>query len=372
MIAGTLFSPVYLPLQTEGVKYAGSKLKLLPDILDIASSLKGATVWDAFSGTTRVSQSFAQRGYNVVSSDISVWSECFSKCYLLNRRSSRYYEEIIRHLNNLKPIDGWFSENYGAAECEAEGGRKSPWQLKNTRRLDAIRQEIEVLKLPDVEKSVVLTSLILALDKVDNTVGHYVSYLKEWSPRSYNDLRLEIPRLFETEGNHKVIRGDIFDLLPTVKADIAYLDPPYGSNNEKMPPSRVRYSSYYHLWTTVILNDRPQLFGKANRRLDTSDTISSSVFEEYKRNPLTQKFIAVEAIERMLRGIQAEYVILSYSSTGRATMEELVDVLESNGTVIKVRTIDYKKNVMSEMRWTNEWAKSADELNKEFLFVLKK
>ena len=44
--------------------------------------------------------------------------------------------------------------------------------------------------------------------------------------------------------------------------DLAYYDPPYGSNNDKMPPSRVRYASYYHVWTTIIQNDRPELFGK--------------------------------------------------------------------------------------------------------------
>lgn len=372
MKQGFLFSSICSAIKTEGIKYAGSKLKLLPDILDLIQPLKGTRVWDAFAGTTRVSQALAQRGYSVVSSDISVWSECFGKCYLLNQRDGSYYQGIIDHLNGLPPVDGWYSEHYGALTSSSEGGKKCPWQLKNTRKLDAIRQEIERLNLPDIEKSVILTSLVLALDKVDSTLGHHVSYLKEWSPRSYNDLFLEVPNLLDTPGEHIVLRGNVFDLLPNVCSDIAYLDPPYGSNNDKMPPSRVRYSSYYHLWTTVILNDKPELFGKANRRIDTSDTVSASVFEEYKRNPESNRFIAVEAIDKMLREIQSEYVILSYSSTGRATTDELADVLEQNGKVIKVRAIDYKKNVMSEMKWTNAWIKEENELNKEFLFVLRK
>lgn len=372
MKQGLLFSSICSSVKTEGIKYAGSKLKLLPDILDLIQPLKGARVWDAFAGTTRVSQALAQRGYNVVSSDISVWSECFGKCYLLNQRDEAYYQGIIDHLNGLAPVDGWYSEHYGSSASASEGGKKCPWQLKNTRKLDAIRQEIERLNLPDIEKSVVLTSLVLALDKVDSTLGHHVSYLKEWAPRSYNDLFLEVPNLLDTPGAHTVIRGDVFDLLPNVRTDIAYLDPPYGSNNDKMPPSRVRYSSYYHLWTTVILDDKPEVFGRANRRVDTSDTVSASVFEEYKRNPESNRFLAVEAIDRMLHEIQSEYVILSYSSTGRATTDELAEVLDKNGKVVKVRSIDYKKNVMSEMKWTNAWIKEERELNKELLFVLKK
>jgi len=48
---------------TEGVKYAGSKLKLLPSILQLARRVNAKTVLDGFSGTTRVAQAFAKRGY---------------------------------------------------------------------------------------------------------------------------------------------------------------------------------------------------------------------------------------------------------------------------------------------------------------------
>ncbi|MEK9194850.1 MAG: DNA adenine methylase, partial [Patescibacteria group bacterium] len=58
--------------RTEGIKYAGSKLKILPYIIDILSELNGVKkVLDGFSGTTRVSQALAQLGYEVTSSDIS-------------------------------------------------------------------------------------------------------------------------------------------------------------------------------------------------------------------------------------------------------------------------------------------------------------
>ncbi len=93
--------------------------------------------------------------------------------------------------------------------------------------------------------------------------------------------------------------------FPSVDADLAYYDPPYGSNNDKMPPSRVRYASYYHLWSSICLFDNPQLFGKAKRRADTSDMLSASVFEEFRRNE-TGRFVVVEAIERLLRQTKAQ------------------------------------------------------------------
>ena len=55
--------------QTEGIKYAGSKLKLLPHILQLVQKVKPRTVLDGFSGSTRVAQALAQTGYRVVAND---------------------------------------------------------------------------------------------------------------------------------------------------------------------------------------------------------------------------------------------------------------------------------------------------------------
>ena len=134
-------------------------------------------ILDGFSGTTRVSQAFANAGYNVTSNDISYWSETFGKCFLLANSENSYYKGLINHLNNVKPKEGWFTENYGGDEVFV--GEKRPFQKKNTKKLDGIREEIDRLNLNKIDTSVALTSLILALDKVDSTLGHYVSYLKK-------------------------------------------------------------------------------------------------------------------------------------------------------------------------------------------------
>lgn len=360
---------------TEGIKYAGSKLKLLPYILQLVRKVKPHTVLDGFSGTTRVSQALAQTGHRVIANDISAWSEIFGKCYLLNTHPAEHYQPLIDHLNALPGRDGWFTEHYGGEPnggCSvSDDGFKKPWQTHNTRRLDAIREEIDRLSLPDVERAVLLASLILALDEVESTLGHFASYLNDWSPRSYNKLHLQVPHLLPRTEKHSVHRGDIFDVLPQVEADLAYFDPPYGSNNEKMPPSRVRYSAYYHLWTTVCLNDKPLVFGKAKRRADTSDKVTCSPFEEFRKRE-NGRFIAVEAIERLLREVRAQHIILSYSSGGRATAEELNEVISSVGRVVEVLEVDYRKNVMAGMRWTNEWVVEAELPNREFLFLVEK
>ena len=360
---------------TEGIKYAGSKLKLLPQILQMVRKANPKTVLDGFAGTTRVSQMLAQTGYLVIANDISAWSKIFATCYLLNPHAATHYQPLIGHLNALPGKDGWFTEHYGgepnSGSSLGEDNLKKPWQKHNTRRLDAIRDEIERLHVSDVEKAVLLASLILALDAVDSTMGHFVSYLNDWSKRSYNELQMKVPRLIPQTLKHSVYQGDIFDLVPKVEVDLAYFDPPYGSCNEKMPPSRVRYAAYYHLWTSICLYDKPTLFGKAKRRTDTSDTIASSVFEDFRKSD-SGRFIVVEAIERLLKTTRAKHILLSYSSGGRATAEELNEVIASTGRLVEVLEMDYRKNVMAAMRWTNEWVNDAAQPNKEFLFLIEK
>ncbi len=360
--------PTYTVPQTEGIKYAGSKLKILPHIIDLVSDLDVKTIFDGFSGSTRVSQAFAKLGYRVISNDISEWSSVFATAYLLNDREPQFYKGLIDHLNSVEGYYGWFSENYGGNPEDSNA--KRPFQLKNTMKLDAIRDEIDRLNLSSTERAVALTSLILGLDAVDSTLGHYVAYLSKWSPRSFKDLELKVPALFPRTQEHTVKKGDVFSVLKEVEADVAYFDPPYGSNNEKMPPSRVRYNSYYHIWTSVILNDKPQVFGKANRREDSRDTVSASVFEDYKKNENGQ-YNAMLAIQDLMANTNARYILLSYSSGGRATKEELFRMINDCGSLIKAKEIDYKTNVMGGMRWTNEWINS-ETTNKEYLFLMEK
>lgn len=353
--------------ETQAIKYAGSKLKILPYIIDVISSLDVKNVLDGFSGSTRVSQAFAKLGYNTTSNDLSVWSKTFATAFLLNKNEKKHYKNIIDHLNSLEGHEGWFSQHYGGI---SNSEQRFPFQKKNTMRLDSIREEIEKMGLTEIEKCVALTSLIFALDSVDSTLGHYVAYLKDWSPRSYNELTLKIPSLFIPTGQNRVLQNDVFDVIDNNEFDFAYFDPPYGSNNEKMPPSRVRYNSYYHIWTTVILNDKPDIFGAAKRREDSRDTVSSSVFEEFRKDK-DGHFIAMKAIKNVIEKTKSRYILLSYSSGGRATKTELYDILCSSGKLLKAIEIDYKKNVMANMRWTNEWINS-DGKHTELLFLIEK
>jgi adenine-specific DNA-methyltransferase len=45
-------------------------------------------------------------------------------------------------------------------------------------------------------------------------------------------------------------------------------------------------------------------------------------------------------------------------------------VISSVGHLVEVLEVDYRKNVMAGMRWTNEWVNDAEKPNREFLFLI--
>lgn len=371
-------SNVKLNAQTEGIKYTGSKREIIPILLKLIATLNVKSIFDGFSGTTRVSQSFKKAGYTVYANDIAIWSKVFGECYLLNRKPPLYYLPVIDYLNKIPGKLGWFSENYGGEPNGGSAihidGKKKMWQLHNTMKLDAIREEIDKISNDEVEKAVLLTSLILAMDKVDSSVGHHVSYLKKWASRAYGMMKMEVPMLPVDDKTHKVFNDDIFNILDDVEVDLAYYDPPYGSSNELMPPSRVRYASYYHIWKTICLNDKPRLVGVANRREDVSDVIAGSIFEEFRRNE-EGRYIVIDALKKLIDRTKAKYIVLSYNNHGRATFQAILDVLRELDLPCSILEMDYKEHIMATMSWTNEWLNGGngdDIQNKEFLFLIQK
>ena len=179
---------------------------------------------------------------------------------------------------------------------------------------------------------------------------------------------MRLPKIRNHGTEYLVTRSDALDAVTNSDADLVYLDPPYGSNNDLMPPSRVRYSAYYHLWTTICLNDSPEIFGVNGRREDSRDQFSSA-YEEYKKDG-TGRVLSMVAFDRLLSNIRSKHILVSYSSGGRATREQLMDLLCRDRDLVKFLRIDYKENVMSLMTSTAEWVTEKDAKHQEYLILL--
>ena len=237
--------------------------------------------------------------------------------------------------------------------------------MHNTRKLDAIRRRIPELTTNPIEQSVLLTSLILALDKVDNTMGHQVAYLKKWASRSHQTMTLKMPQLLLDGRPCQLSQRSVFDIED--RYDLVYLDPPYGTNNPVTKTTRVRYRSYYHIWTTICRNDQPSVHGAAARRQDaSSDRIPGalSIFESTKTDAVH------EATARLLAKLNCRYILFSYNNKGKLSPQALQDLFSPYKTLAFL-SFDHKEHAMKKATINEAWLGDQGR-NQEFLILVEK
>jgi adenine-specific DNA-methyltransferase len=244
-------------------------------------------------------------------------------------------------------------------------GKKKPFLKKNTRKLDAIRNEIDRIAGDEIEHAILVTSLINALDSVENTLGHQVAYLSKWALRAHADLVLRRPRLIAGDGDYRVTRMDARKI--SGRYDLAYFDPPYNTNNTHTPTTRVRYASYYHFWTTVVLNDKPEAVGAANRRLDCSSDTLPGAISKYES---TKYDVVLAEIEQLVSSVDARYVLFSYSNKGKVGVEDLRKAF-SRYKVLAEEKIPHRENVQRQLTSNREWL-GDQSYNFEHLFLFEK
>ncbi len=98
--------------------------------------------------------------------------------------------------------------------------------------------------------------------------------------------------------------------------DLAYLDPPYNQH---------RYDSNYHVWETIVAWDAPAHYGVACKRDDLRDPGRRSAFNGRRTMPA--------ALGRVIAGVRAEVVVLSYNNESWLTFDELHELCAARGHV---------------------------------------
>jgi adenine-specific DNA-methyltransferase len=350
------------------IRYSGGKRKILPKISSIIDSIEIKTALDGFSGSGAVSHYFKSNGFQTTANDLAPYSKVLNETFLLAGNNEKELNDIINYLNSLQPYSGWFTEHYGGEynngstiQCD---GLKRPFYIDVARKLDAIRDEIDKLYPTDcVNKSVLLTSLLLALDYRCNDMGHQVSYLKNWSKKSLKGLNLELPYWIIDDLSHTVYNKDIFSI--TDNFDLVYFDPPYGTSNQKTKTTRVRYFSYYHLWTTVVKNDKPNLFGASKRREDVSSDSNVGAISKFEH---LNDNVVLESFNNLL-DFNSKYTLISYSNRGKVKIDDLLDLINQKHKILNIMGFEYKENSQANTVTHSKYKVDYSELNKEYLIL---
>jgi len=297
------------------IKYIGSKRLLVPWIVSVIQRVHEQTalteVCDLFTGSTRVGHALKAAGFNVHANDLYTYSYVLART-LIGADECQYpcerIQPLLDELNALEGIEGYFTREF----CVAANF----FQPKNGRRIDAIRLRIDEMAGKDTTLAcILLTSLMLAADRVDSTTGLQMAFLKSYAARSATELNLKYPAILPGPG--KVTQEDAIELASSVTSDLVYIDPPYNQH---------AYLSNYHVWETLVLNDQPNAYGVARKREDCKS----------RKSPFNFKRAALPAMKALVEKLDVPHLLVSFSNEGFYTAADLEGVLESWGHVVRM------------------------------------
>jgi adenine-specific DNA-methyltransferase len=334
------------------IKYLGSKRTLLPNIVALVRGLGSdvRSVLDAFSGTARVGHALKAEGYRVVSNDLNAYAHVLATCYVQADREDveRDAERLIAELSALPGRPGYFTETF----CE----KARYFQPKNGARIDAMREAIAEKGLEPELEAVLLVSLMEAADRVDSTTGVQMAYLKGWAARAHNELELRMPRVLPRaqHGKGRATRGEAAVAATQEQVDLVYLDPPYNQHS---------YLGNYHVWESLVLWDKPAVYGVAQKRVDVRERASA----------FNKKRAFAAALEELVASVRARFLVVSFSDEGFVSCERMETLLGTRG---RVRTLehDFKRYVGAQIGIYDPTGKKVGRVghlrNKEYLYVV--
>lgn len=323
-------------------RYLGCKTKLIDYIHEIVDENCGKieSMADIFAGTGVVGYSFAGDCSISVNDNLESNVCAYHTFFSDQKYSQKKIATIIDYYNSCSPqIDNYYSNNFGDTYLSKV----------NMRKVGFIRDDIDAKyesgEINEREKYILITSLIYAIDRIANTVGHYDAYRKNGN--LLVELKLLQPEIKKQTHKNEIYKMDGNELAKNLSVDLVYIDPPYNSR---------QYCDAYHFLENVAENKKTTVYGVA-RKMDRS---------KLKSGYCTSK--AADVLEDLISNLNTKYIILSYNNTGnknndrsnaKITDDDILRILQNKGSV-KVFEKDF--NLFST-------GKSSQDNHKERLFL---
>ena len=327
------------------MRFIGNKEKLLPNIYQEIQSLgfKNSGVFcDFFSGTSNVGRFFKEKGFKIISSDVLFFSYILQEAYIKNNKQPKFtkllkqikvkndtlfnssLDSVINYLNNIRGKSGFIYKNYTPEGTKDSDNIRMYFTGKNGKKIDAIREQIEVWKNKKLinknEYYILLAVLVESVPFYSNISGVYGAFLKKYDPRALKEFELKPIKIYKGQKDNEVYNLDSMDLIDSLDVDILYLDPPYNGR---------QYGGNYHVLETIAKYDNPEIKGVTGMRN----------YDDQKSDFCNAKK-AIEALDKIANFSKYKVLVLSYNSEGIMPQKEIENTLNKYGN-LEIKEINY-------------------------------
>ena len=344
------------------MRFIGCKALLLDNIKSVIdeNAPDAKSFCDIFSGTATVARYFKQ-WYEVTSNDLLYFShvlqrgtvavDCLPTYEILQENTGisdpvAYFNGLpLEQMERLPPERRFFQNTYAPI-----GGRMYI-NDENALRIDFARNITEDWRkvgfLTDDEYYYLVACIVEGIPFVSNISGTYGAFHKEWERRSYKKYELLRPPICTNGKNNTCFNGNGADVLKEISGDILYIDPPY---------SERQYLPNYHVLETAAKYDFPEVRG-----------ITAQRAYENNKSDFCSKTKVVGAFEELIANARFNHIILSYSTDGLMSVEEIERTMKKYGdpNSFKIYWIPYR-------RYKSRSTETKEEKLKEMLVYIRK
>ena len=367
------------------IAYIGNKRRLLPfienvflEILDKDKNIK--TALDLFAGSGSVSRLLKTLDLEVYSNDWEYYSYILNYAHIriniedtknmfIHTGGLQNTIETINNINRIKNKDRYISKYYSPKNDynpDLKNERLFYTQYNGT-KIDIIRHNIEELyknnAINQKEYFYLIASLIYEAATHTNTSGVFKAFHSGFGGRNKDALSRiltpislkELPLYNGKKGYVSMLDANEFAIKnKDKKFDLVYLDPPYNQH---------QYGSNYHLLNTIALWDKPKI--NKNIYINGKKTDKGGIRKDWikTKSDYCYKKTAKNSLINLLDNINANHIVMSYSTDGIIEFDDLISILENKGD-LKIATSEYVKYRGAKRSIVNKTK------NIEYLFII--
>lgn len=351
------------------ITYLGNKRALLSFIGEAIEKIQVETgknklnIVDIFSGSGIVSRYLKKYSALLITNDLEDYSFTLNRCYLSNKSELdmdmliSYYNLLKEKLND-KLEEGFISEMYAPLDSDnIKEGERVFFTKRNANYIDSCRKMIETF--PEDIRPYFIAPLIYEASVKNNTAGVFKGFYKNKDGKGHfggqgenalsrikADIDLPFPVFSDFECRVVNYQKDANVLAKELEnIDVVYIDPPYNQHP---------YGSNYFMLNLVNNYERPENFSRV-----------SGIPSDWNRSSYNKKAEASEVLKDLCMNIKSGYLVISYSSEGYISKQDMVNMLEKVGEV-EVLEKDY-----NAYRGSRNLGGRAIYV-KEILFIVKK